>query len=862
MRLSKIKMSGFKSFVDSTVIQFPSDLVGIVGPNGCGKSNIIDAVRWVMGESSRHLRGDSMEDVIFNGSSSRKPVGQASIELSFDNSDGAVGGQYAQYSEIAIRREVARDGQSKYFLNNTRCRRRDVVDIFLGTGLGPRAYAIIEQGMISRLIEAKPEELRVYLEEAAGISKYKERRRETENRIGHTRENLDRLNDLREEVEKQLARLQRQARMAERYKVLKQEERLRKAELLALRWQAMRLEADERQKAVRQQQIRVEEKQAELRAVEAEIEKMRVSHTEANQKFNGVQGRYYKLGSDISRTEQTIQHNKELQLRQQEELEQTQGAWDECKQHIVEDRARLTKLEEDVTTIEKDFESAQAQLSERADKLAEAEQAMAAWQNEVEDVGRRAAKPEQVANVESTRVNHLEQHLDLLGQRETVLSAETDQLSEDGSQDELGALQASTVDARAQVDEQERQLKDNQRLIDERRARIQSLSEELTEAQGRNQDLRGRLASLQALQEAALGKRGKPVTDWLDRNHLAGAPRLAGQLTVAPGWERALETVLGQYLEAVCVEGTDAVIGVLGELKHGDLTLLDTRALGDAAPGDFTPRDTLLGKVKSAWSLDTLLSGIFVADDLGRALTLRETLTPRESVVTKDGIWMSRNWLRVVRDTNERAGVLAREQEIKILSGNLEASEKAATSLTGELSENRDALRELERNRERITEANNRAHRIHAENEAKLGLRRVYVSELESRKVQLNSEYSDIQKQLTLRREEMAEARRLSEQAQRDVDNFHKMRLALARKKDVLARTLHDTRHKTDTQKGVVHELAVRLESQRTALQATQESLARMQAQSAHLERRRESIAKLLAHSGAPIEVQERELKA
>ena len=226
MRLSKIKLAGFKSFVDPTTIHLPSNLVGVIGPNGCGKSNIIDAVRWVMGETSaKNLRGDSMMDVIFNGSNGRKPVGHASIELAFDNTDGTIAGQYAGYNEISIRRQVTRDGTSSYFLNNTKCRRRDITDIFLGTGLGPRSYSIIEQGMISRLIEAKPDDLRAFLEEAAGISKYKERRRETENRIRHTRENLDRLNDLLEEIDKQLEKLKRQSRAAARYKELKQEER-------------------------------------------------------------------------------------------------------------------------------------------------------------------------------------------------------------------------------------------------------------------------------------------------------------------------------------------------------------------------------------------------------------------------------------------------------------------------------------------------------------------------------------------------------------------------------------------------------------------------------------------------------------
>ena len=224
MRLKAIKLAGFKSFVDPTYIPFPTNMTGILGPNGCGKSNTIDAVRWVMGESSaKNLRGESMTDVIFNGSAQRKPVGKASVDLIFDNSDGTLRGEYAAFSEVALRRQVTREGQSTYYLNGTKCRRKDITDIFLGTGLGARSYSIIEQGMISRLIESKPEELRVFIEEAAGISKYKERRRETENRMRHTRENLARLSDIREELGKQLAHLEKQARDAERYKELKEE---------------------------------------------------------------------------------------------------------------------------------------------------------------------------------------------------------------------------------------------------------------------------------------------------------------------------------------------------------------------------------------------------------------------------------------------------------------------------------------------------------------------------------------------------------------------------------------------------------------------------------------------------------------
>src|ERR1700748_3190565 len=255
MRLTKLKIAGFQSLVDTTTVTFPSSLTGVVGPNGCGKSNIIDAVRWVMGEiSAKHLRGESMADVIFNGSSSRKPLGNASVELVFDNSDGKIGGAYANYNEVALRRSVSRDGTSDYFINGTKVRRKDITQLFLGTGLGTRSYAIIEQGMISRVIEARPDDLRAFLEEAAGISRYKERRRETENRIGHTRENLERLNDLREEADKQIGRLQRQAATARRYQVLKDEERKLNAELLALRLRDLDTDAGTRDHAMQEKE--------------------------------------------------------------------------------------------------------------------------------------------------------------------------------------------------------------------------------------------------------------------------------------------------------------------------------------------------------------------------------------------------------------------------------------------------------------------------------------------------------------------------------------------------------------------------------------------------------------------------------
>ncbi|MBT6276430.1 MAG: AAA family ATPase, partial [Chromatiales bacterium] len=353
MRLRKINLSGFKSFVDPTVIDLPSDLVAIVGPNGCGKSNVIDAVRWVMGEiSARHLRGDSMADVIFNGSSARKPVSKASVELVFDNTEGRLGERYASYTEISVRRQVSRDGTSIYYMNGAKCRRRDITDLFLGTGLGPRSYAVIEQGMISRLIEARPEELREYLEEVAGISRYKERRRETENRMRHTREHLERLSDVREELGKQLQRLDRQARQAERYKVLKAEERTVDAELLALRWRRLSGETAEQERSVQSASTAVEGTLANLRATESELERGRDTQREASEAANTAYRGVLDVSATVARTEESIDNLKRQRTQVEAAIARERAALGEAEQHQRSDEAQATELANNLSAAE------------------------------------------------------------------------------------------------------------------------------------------------------------------------------------------------------------------------------------------------------------------------------------------------------------------------------------------------------------------------------------------------------------------------------------------------------------------------------------------------------------------------------
>jgi len=321
VRLTSIKLAGFKSFVDPTHFQVPGQLVGVVGPNGCGKSNIIDAVRWVLGESrASELRGESMQDVIFNGSTARKPGSRASVELVFDNADGRAAGQWGQYAEIAVKRVLTRDGTSSYYINNLPARRRDIQDIFLGTGLGPRAYAIIGQGMISRIIEAKPEDLRVFLEEAAGVSKYKERRRETENRLHDTRENLTRVEDIVRELSANLEKLEAQAVVATEFKTLQAQGEEKQRLLWLLRKNEAAAEQARQQRAISEAQIDLEAQTARLREVEAELETLRVAHYAASDAMQGAQGALYEANSEVSRLEAQIKFIVESRNRVQAQI--------------------------------------------------------------------------------------------------------------------------------------------------------------------------------------------------------------------------------------------------------------------------------------------------------------------------------------------------------------------------------------------------------------------------------------------------------------------------------------------------------------------------------------------------------------
>ncbi len=858
MRLSKIKLSGFKSFVDPTTITFPSNLVGVVGPNGCGKSNVIDAVRWVMGESSAsRLRGDSITDVIFNGSSARKPVGAATIELLFDNSDATIGGQYAKYAEIAIKRTVSRDGISSYYLNGTRCRRKDITHVFLGTGLGPRSYSIIEQGMISRLIEAKPEELRVFLEEAAGISKYKDRRRETENRIRHTKDNLDRLADLVDEVEKQLKHLDRQAKTAERFKRLKSEERRTRAELFALRLRELDERANHHKRLLAERENALQAAVAEQRRLEAEIEKARLLQGERSEAFNAVQGQYYRIGAEIARLEQSIEHGRELRQRQEQDLQQAREAAEEIEAHIAQDRNELEQLDSALNELTPGLQAARAREAASAQSLHRAENAMAEWQARWDEFVRRASDVEQSAQVEQARIEQLEGQLEKLTLRKSRLGEESEGLSLDDLQQAVAGLTGEENALRQAAAEADGRVAELKQQIATLRDQESRLNRHLEARRNELQQTSGRYTSLEALQKAALGEADGTVGGWLAAAGFAARPRLAQRLNVADGWERAVETVLGDYLQAVCVDDVVAVTRSLDELREGAITFLEGGA-SSRSPAGGTLADQVRGAPEAVL---VELEGVRTAESLAAALGLRDRLQEGESIVTRDGIWLGRNWLRVKREKDARTGILKREQEMRSLKDQLKDQRVRVETLEKTLHDTRRRLEALEEQRESLQQAAADRHRRQADALARLESTRYRLSQTEERIAAFRTETADLDAELGGIRERLDTSRQRLEQSQIDVSSLGERRGELESQRAELRGELARVREQAEHDRVETQAMALRYESRRSSRDSANQSLERMKSQLVQFHQREASLRQQLEAGQSPIREQEERLE-
>ncbi len=525
MRLSKIKLSGFKTFVEPTTLTLPSNLVGIVGPNGCGKSNVIDAVRWVLGESSaKYLRGESMSDVIFNGSSTRKPVSNASIELFFDNTEKKIGGEFAQYNEISTRRILSRDGQSEYFLNGTKCRRKDITNLFLGTGLGPRSYAIVQQAMIADLIEAKPDEMRVFIEEASGISKYKQKRKETESRIKNTRENLNRLNDLKDEIEKQLKRLKKQRNDAERYKKLKSREKEIGAEIIYTKILEIDKLIETNKSDSSKYQETYDDHLTRLRKIEADIEELRIKNNQANEDFNQKQKDHFAIQADIARHEQSIEYEKELASQKTINAEEIKAELVNLNTEVDKDKKELEAIELELGQILTLFNEDKSELKDLSTKLDDINKSFEITENENETIKSQLNEKNTIVEKETVKVNLLEKQLSNQQQQKTIInnlhelersfkslktklnsllsshdenSVENISLQISNFETELISISNQLEDTEKKINENERELENSRSLLNDNSQLVAQLNHEKNESDSAKNNLANQKNTLQ-----------------------------------------------------------------------------------------------------------------------------------------------------------------------------------------------------------------------------------------------------------------------------------------------------------------------------------------------------------------------------
>ncbi|UMR29805.1 chromosome segregation protein SMC [Massilia sp. MB5] len=681
MRLSSIKLSGFKSFVDPTNFQVPGQLVGVVGPNGCGKSNIIDAVRWVLGESkASELRGESMQDVIFNGSTLRKPAGRASVELVFDNHEGKASGQWGQYAEIAVKRTLTRDGTSTYYINSQPVRRRDIQDIFLGTGLGPRAYAIIGQGMIARIIESRPEELRVFLEEAAGVSKYKERRRETENRLHDTRENLLRVEDILRELNTNLERLEAQAAVANKFHQLQSDQEEKQKLLWLLRKNEAHSEQTRFFREVEQAQTDLEEQTAKLRHVELSLEQMRQAHFAVGDRLHQAQGHLYQTNSEIGSLEAQIKFVIESRTRLQQQLVALAAQRDQWQQQASDYAGQVEEAEFNLEELSAKVEQSRIMAEQKAELLPMLETEWREAQNRSTESRARIMQAQQQLELESAHQRNASNILSGLATRRERLQQEKSGLALPDSS-HLANLKMQLEEKQQTLEEQNFHLEEALELqpkLEEERQQAQAAVQKETAA---NAQLEARLNALRQLQERVQTE-GK-VTPWLEKHELNELPRLWQKLHIEDGWESALEAVLRERTSALQVSNLDWAKHFFSDAPPAKLALFAPVTAAPAAEPEVAGLKPFISLLKLndpglRGVLQDWLHLVFMAEDAAAAFQARASLPAGACVVTRQGHMITQNSVRFYAADAEQDGMLGRQQEIENIGKQLRAQSMLA----------------------------------------------------------------------------------------------------------------------------------------------------------------------------------------
>ncbi|HLD16843.1 MAG TPA: chromosome segregation protein SMC [Coxiellaceae bacterium] len=857
MYLKSIKLVGFKSFVDPTLIPIRTGLNAIVGPNGCGKSNVVDAIRWVVGETSaKQLRGQSMTDVIFNGTTSRKPVGKASVELIFDNREGRIGGEFAKYAELCIKREVTRDGQSSYYINGGNCRRKDIVHIFLGTGLGPRSYAVIEQGMVSRLIEAKPDELRVYIEEAAGISKYKERRKETETRIRHTQENLDRLRDIIDELDKQLEKLNRQSKAAERYKLLCEEERLMQAQVKALQWQKFQQQREVKDREINEEANRREEKVTHLRELETTLEKTRTLHHAAQDEQQKIQASYYQAGTEIARLEQQLNDLRARSQTWEAELNEATQLLEEIETTSADYGVQIIHIEQEIRTLIPQTEKAEERQAEARQCLMEAEARMSEWQVHWEQLQEKSSRVSEAAEVGKTKLAHYQEQIQRLEMRFQDLRSRHESRTIQSLEAEITPLRARASEQHHSLQTLQQEIETLNQTLETQRQRNDETEFQLDEARETVTRLESREATLKALQASTLHQNDEAANTWMSRYHWDKAPRLAEKLQVESGWETAVETVLGAYVDAVCVDSLDAALETVGDLDKGRVTFVSLKA---AMPS--LSEYSLAHKVQGEWA-KTLLADVLIAHSANDAKTRRSQLKPHQSFITVDGIWVGSQWMSVARVPQEGGGILFRERELHELASHLEEAKQTLREAEAAYERSEETLLKLSTEREEKHHAIQSLTQVSAQVTSELSAKNSRLEALQQQSVRLQEEMHEAEMELFRIKESKAQAESHLASSVASKQTLEVTREQLLSEREGVKRALEEARDRAHRLQSEADEAKVRLVSNENQLVLLRESMARNTRQSGTLAEKKQVLLANLSDKDAPLERLEQALQS
>lgn len=848
MKLSKIKIAGFKSFVDPTEVLMPSNLIGVVGPNGCGKSNIIDAVRWVMGETSaKMLRGASMTDVIFSGSSTRKPVSLATVELIFDNSDGQIKGEYASYNEISVKRQVNRDAQSFYYLNGSKCRKKDIVDLFLGTGLGPRSYSIIEQGMISNIVESKPEDLRGYIEEAAGVSKYRERRRETERRIKRTKENLERLDDLRTEVGKHIQHLQRQAKNAEKYTELKNQFKLVKAEVLALRWQQWNSQAEQGQQQVNQLQTAVEKAKSGQTDGEKNIEKHRAAHQTLSDENNKLQEQLYQINAEIGKIEQAISHSKSLSERHQKDLANTESNLSQSKARLESDQQELKQQQDLYATAKPKEEELSLQLEQAQELNQASEEQQDQWRGEWEQNNASIAEHNRTIDVEKTRIGSLESNMLRQADRLKSVKPSENNAAVEQLKQQLNTIKQQVESQQIKHETLETALLEKKDQVNLSAERSQQLRNQIDQLQQQLHQAKGRRGSLITLQQAAQAEDSVELQKWIKENKQLSQQRLAELIEVDSGWETAVETVLQQRLQAWVTNNQD-IYSVTDGWVFGDLTAVHSNHGGIKAQAG-----TLSECVKAPDAVLEWFNQIKVCTDVEDARALTAKLAVGESVVTQQGEWFGKNWVHINKG-EQAEGFLLRQKALKKLEKQIASHETQLIALQEE-SETTQAQRvSLVTAVEQLQLDVNMSHRKLSELNGLVVNKQQLIDREQQQSQEKAAETAQLQKQMTEDEQQVKQSRAELEKAMNAMSEFEQLKIKLLDQQQAFQQQYHQTKAQLNDISNQYYQHKMGLSATSNKVESLQQNIERTAQTVQDLTTRKDDLLKQLNEDMDPIE--------